>query len=122
MINKIKIENAGTIHPVVGKILVKKLKERKHTVTRKVPKPVEEQKTINEKLANPADVMREMEDVKSREPYFIQFYEVLSVNPVETEYKAGDIIIAGFSAGMEFDLINGAKVLNKFDILGKHVA
>ena len=53
------------------------------------------------------------------QPHYIQFYEVLSVNSNETEYKVGDIVIASFSSGIEFDLIKDSKMINKFDVLGK---
>lgn len=114
MINKLKIEDAGKVIMPAGKLLVELVKERKHTVTRSIPKPVEGQE--NEK-----DPVMELEEVKQREPYYTQFYRVLSVNDKEEEYKVGDIILAPHTAGAVFDLINKAKVINKFEVMGKYI-
>ncbi|HKL13126.1 MAG TPA: hypothetical protein VJ907_05920 [Halanaerobiales bacterium] len=113
MINKLKVEDAGRIVPPSGKILVLREKVRKHTVTRKLPVPMEGQ----EKEKDP---MMETKDVKQREPYYIQFYKVLSVNGAEDEYKEGMIILAADTAGADFDLIPKTKMVNKFEILGKY--
>lgn len=113
MINKLKIEDAGRLTMPAGKFLVEQLKERKHTVKRMIPKPVEnEEEAINS--------IRELEEVKNREPYYIQFYRLISVPEGETEYKVGDIVLAALTAGATFDLIPKTKVINKFDVIAKY--
>ena len=111
MINKLKVENASEIKMPAGKFLVVKLKERKHTVTRRIPVPSEEKDEAGEPIM-------EAKEVKQREPYFIQFYKIVSAPMGDDEYKVGDIVLAAFSAGAEFDLIPKAKAINKYDILG----
>jgi hypothetical protein len=116
MISKLKIENAGQIIMPAGKFLVERLKERKHTVTRMIPKaPTAED-------AAKTDPVMDLEEVKNREPYYIQFFKVISAPDGETEYLVGDIVLAPHVAGAEFDLIPKSKVLNKFEIMGKFIA
>lgn len=123
MINKLKIEDAGNIQMPAGKFLVEILKERKHTVNRTMPVPpkddIQPQVGPDGHMEMP---VQETEEVKSREPYYIQFYKIVSVPQGETEYLIDDIVIAAFSAGATFDLINKTKVLQKFDIIAKYVA
>lgn len=113
MINKLKTEDAGKLTMPAGKFLVTQLKERNHIVTRQLPK--------GDKPVSSIDTVVELEEVKNREPYYIQFYQIIAVPAGETEYSLGDIVCAAFSAGATFDLINKSKVLNKFDIICKYV-
>lgn len=121
MVNKLKIEDAGKIVMPAGKILVEQLKERKHMVTRTIPKPVDEQAqpTVGKdgRMEMP---VQETEEVKQREPYYIQFFRVVSAPKEEIEYPVGTIVLASAVAGATFDLINKTKVLNKFEIIGKY--
>ena len=113
MINKLKIEDAGRISTPDGKFLVKREKVRKHTVTRKISAPMEGEEEKK-------DPMMEMKEVKQREPYYIQFYTILSAPEKEDVYKVGDIIISSDVAGADFDLIKDTKIINKYEILGKY--
>jgi hypothetical protein len=114
MINKLKIEDAGLIVMPAGKFLVEQMKERKHTVTRQIPKEAAGQE-------GKEDPVMELEEVKQREPYYTQFYKIVSAPAEEKEYVVGDIILASSVAGSPFDLINKAKVVNKFEIMGKYI-
>lgn len=122
MINKLKKEDAGKIQMPAGKFLVEQMKERKHTVTRKIPKPQDEQPEPQVGKDGRMEMpVQELQEVKQREPYYIQFFTLLSVPVEETEYKVGDIICAAFTAGATFDLIPKTKVMNKYDIICKYV-
>jgi hypothetical protein len=117
MINKLKIEDAGKLIMPAGKFLVEQMKERKHTVTRQIPKPIEEKQLADGTM----DPVRDLEEVKQREPYYVQFFKILAAPTGETEYMVGDVVCAAFTAGATFDLINKTKVVNKFDIICKFV-
>lgn len=125
MINKLSIEDAGKLTMPAGKFLVIQEKERKHMVTRQIPKPLKDSqlRDINSKPAgsiDPSSVEREMETVKQREPYYVQFFTIISAPAGEDEYKVGDVVCAAFTAGATFDLINKTKVINKYDIICKY--
>lgn len=121
MINKLKTENAGQIVMPAGKFLVEQLKERKHTVTRQIPKQGEKPEPQVGPDGRMEMPVQELEEVKQREPYYVQFFKILSAPTEDTEYKVGDIICAGHTAGATFDLIPKAKVINKFEIICKYV-
>jgi hypothetical protein len=118
MINKLKIENAGDIVIPAGKLLLLSMKERKHIVERPVPVRVSETSTVEDEGEDP---INEMKIIKNKEPYYIQFYKVLSVNNGETDYEVGDIVLGGQMIGIQFDLIPKTRVVNKFDIIAKYV-
>ena len=107
----LKVAEANTIKPVAGKFLVEKLKERMYTRDQAVPADPD---AIKE------DKETETKVIKVKQPYYVQYFKVLAIPKGEDEFIVGDIILSAYTGGVEFDLIKGTKLLNRFDILGKY--